>query len=188
MFSTYVFRVSRGPGVSPVWCHPRGTIWEPKTTPEPTPKRSRIEAKIQDEKKRSKTILDPSSGDLGPFGCHLGRKKQKTDGTRNVSRQIAFSKIRRFEDGSWTNLGPKRRPNDPNITPKRDPRSIRKRSKCRHPNRHKFWCESKGSTRESDRKWAEVVLVVWGQELPPQGAPQGLPEPQGPPQAPMHAS
>ena len=44
---------------------PRGSIWEAKTAPKPTLKRSKIEAKIQDEKKRSKTILDPSWSDLG---------------------------------------------------------------------------------------------------------------------------
>ena len=45
---------------------PWGTIWEAKTAPKSIPKRSKIEAKNQDEKKRSKTILDPSWGDLGP--------------------------------------------------------------------------------------------------------------------------
>ena len=60
---------------APVRALPWGAIWEAKTTPKPTPKRSKIEAKIQDEKK---TIQD----DLGPvlersrvvLGRHLGRK------------------------------------------------------------------------------------------------------------------
>ena len=54
----------RGP--TPVCTHPRGSIWEAKSAPKSIPKRSKIEAKNQDEKKRSKTILDPSWGDLGP--------------------------------------------------------------------------------------------------------------------------
>ena len=49
-----------------VRAHPRGSIWEAKTAPKSIPKRSKIEAKNQDEKNRSKTILDPSWGDLGP--------------------------------------------------------------------------------------------------------------------------
>ena len=51
---------SRSIGVS--W----GSIWEAKTAPKSIRKRSKIEAKNQDEKNRSKTILDPSWGDLGP--------------------------------------------------------------------------------------------------------------------------
>ena len=59
----------------PSWTHqgpistaqrrPRGSIWEAKTAPKSIPKRSKIEAKIQDKKRRSKTILDPSWSDLG---------------------------------------------------------------------------------------------------------------------------
>ena len=45
---------------------PRGSIWEPKTAPKSIPKRTKIEVKNQDEKNRSKTILGPSWGDLGP--------------------------------------------------------------------------------------------------------------------------
>ena len=45
---------------------PRGSILEAKTAPKSIRKRSKIEAKNQDEKNRSKTILDPSWGDLGP--------------------------------------------------------------------------------------------------------------------------
>ena len=54
-------------GVPPVWCHPRGSIWEAKSVPKPTPKRLKLDTKIQDEKQRSKTILDPSWSDLGSF-------------------------------------------------------------------------------------------------------------------------
>ena len=51
----------RGP--TPVCTHSRGTIWEAKTAPKSIPKRSKIEAKNQDEKK-------PIQDDLGPV---LGR-------------------------------------------------------------------------------------------------------------------
>ena len=44
---------------------PRGSIWESKTAPKSIPKRQKIEAKIQHEKRRPKTILDPSWGDFG---------------------------------------------------------------------------------------------------------------------------
>ena len=43
-----------------------GSILDAKTAPKSIRKRSKIEAKNQDEKNRSKTILDPSWGDLGP--------------------------------------------------------------------------------------------------------------------------
>ena len=45
---------------------PWGSIWEAKTAPKSIPKRSKIERKIKTKKKRSKTILDPSWGDLEP--------------------------------------------------------------------------------------------------------------------------
>ena len=73
-------------GVPPVYPHPRGPIWEAKTVPKPTRKRSKIEAKSQDDKKRSKTILDPSWSDLGSIlAPSWGQFWQKTIGTRNVS-------------------------------------------------------------------------------------------------------
>ena len=49
----------------------RGAIWEAKMAPKPIPKRSKIEAKIQDEKKETQDDLGPilqrSWVDLGPI-------------------------------------------------------------------------------------------------------------------------
>ena len=50
---------------------PPGAIWEAKTAPKPIPKRSKIEAKIQDEKKAIQddlgSVLGRSWVDLGPI-------------------------------------------------------------------------------------------------------------------------
>ena len=54
-------------GVPPVYPHPMGTILAPQNDPKRNRKRSKIPAKNQETKKRSKTILDPSWGDLGHF-------------------------------------------------------------------------------------------------------------------------
>ena len=75
----------------PAQRRPRGSTWEAKMVPKPTPKRSKFEAKIQDEKK---AIQD----DLGPvlerswvdLGCHLGRL-----GPQN--RALALGGARFFE-------------------------------------------------------------------------------------------
>ena len=56
-------RLGSLPGpITQVQACPWGTIWDAKTAPKSIPKRSKIEAKIQDKKKRPKTILDPSRG------------------------------------------------------------------------------------------------------------------------------
>ena len=50
---------------------PRSAIWEAKMTPKPIPKRSKIEAKIQETKKAIQDDLGPVLGrywvDLGPI-------------------------------------------------------------------------------------------------------------------------
>ena len=64
-----------GGGVPPVWCHPRGSIWEAKTAATSTPNRSKIEAKIQDEKKAIqgdlRPVLERSWVDLGPISASI---------------------------------------------------------------------------------------------------------------------
>ena len=62
---------------------PPGAIWEAKTVPKSTPKRSKIEAKIQDEKKAIQDDLGPvlerSWVDLGPIlGSILSKNHGKT--------------------------------------------------------------------------------------------------------------
>ena len=85
-----------GGGVPPVWCHPRGSIWEAKTAPRATPKRSKIEANKQDEKKPIQDdlgpILERSWFDLGPIlGSIWAKNHWKTQ---------CFVNIRVFEDKS----------------------------------------------------------------------------------------
>ena len=50
--------------------------------------------------------------------CAKSRKSQKSIGKRSIRWKIVFSKIRRFEDGSGTNLGRTKHKNDPNMTPR----------------------------------------------------------------------
>ena len=69
--------------------------------------------KIKRPKNRSKTILDPSWGDLGPsWGAILGTETPQTFMKQLVSWTITFSMLRRFEDGFGTNFGRPRRQND----------------------------------------------------------------------------
>ena len=70
-------------GVPPVYPHPRGAIWDPKMAPKPIPKRSKIDAKIEDEKKATQddlgAVLERSWFDLGPtLGSILAKKYWKT--------------------------------------------------------------------------------------------------------------
>ena len=66
------------PAGGPFW-HPKRHQNRPENDPKSTPK-------IKRQKKRSKTILVPSWGDLGPsWAAILGEKTSKTIGKRNVS-------------------------------------------------------------------------------------------------------
>ena len=71
-----------GGGLPPVYRHPKGSIWEAKTALKPTPKRSKIEAKIQDEKKAIQGdlghVLERSWVDLGPILGSILSKNQRT--------------------------------------------------------------------------------------------------------------
>ena len=61
--------------VPPVYPHPMGTIWAPKTAPKSTLKRSKNETKNQDEKKAIQDDLRPIlGGSWAVLGCHLGRR------------------------------------------------------------------------------------------------------------------
>ena len=83
--------------------------------------------KIKTKQNRSKTILDPSWGDLGPsWGAILGLKTPQTIMKRIVSWTITFSILRWFEDGSGTNLGRKRCPKDRKRYPRGTQRSTPK--------------------------------------------------------------
>ena len=72
-----------GPPMAPkrslLW-NPLGAIWDPKTAPKSIPKRSKIEAKIQDEKKATQDdlgpILERSWVDLGPILGSIWAKNQ----------------------------------------------------------------------------------------------------------------
>ena len=59
-------RAPRG-GVPPVWCHPMGSIWAPKTRPKPIQKASQNEVTNQEAKKRSKVLKEVPWSALGHF-------------------------------------------------------------------------------------------------------------------------
>ena len=88
----------------------RGPFGRPKTTQNGTENDPKSKRKSRIEKKRSKTIKDPSWSDLGPFGGAMWEPEDpKSVGKRIISCKFTFSKIRWFEDGSGTNLGRPRR-------------------------------------------------------------------------------
>ena len=102
--------------------HPQGTIWEPKTTPNSTPKRSKIEAEI-DEAKTS--IQD----DLGPFlerSRFVWGRQVEAQITKKCWKTYYFVTNHFFEDNTvrrriWDQLGAKKAPKGRKMTPKRDP-------------------------------------------------------------------
>ena len=90
---------------------PRGSIWEAKTAPKPTPKRSKIEAKIEEAKKAIQDDLGPvlerSRVDLGPsLGSILAIFYWKTYYFVNNHSFEDKPVRRRFRD----QLGPKKAP------------------------------------------------------------------------------
>ena len=86
----------------------RGLFGRPKTTQNGTENDPKSKRKSRVEKKRSKTIKDPSWSDLGPFGGAMWEPEgPKSIGKRAISCKITFSKIRRCEDHSGT---PSKRP------------------------------------------------------------------------------
>ena len=89
---------------------PGNPYGRPKTTQNGAENDPKSKRKSRVEKKRSKTIKDPSWSDLGPFGGAMWEPEDpKSIGKRTISCKITFSKIRWFEDGSGTNLGRPRR-------------------------------------------------------------------------------
>ena len=96
----------------PARAHPRGSIWEAKTAPKSIPKRSKIEAKNQEEKK-------PIQDDLGPvlgrswavLGRHLGPKNvpnhYKTRGFVDNRFFDVKTVRRRLWDQLWPTKAPK---------------------------------------------------------------------------------
>ena len=92
---------------------PGAPFGRPKRHPNRSQNDQTSKRKIKSQKKRSKTILDPSWGDLGPsWAAILGQKTPQTSIKRVVSWTIAFSMLRRFEDGFGTNFGRSRRQSD----------------------------------------------------------------------------
>ena len=88
----------------------RGPFGHPKTTQNGAENDQKSKRQSRSEKKRSKRIKDPSWSDLGRFGGAMWEPEDsKSVGRRNISCKFTFSKIRWFEDGSWTNLGRPRR-------------------------------------------------------------------------------
>ena len=91
----------------------RGPFGRQKTTQNGTENDAKSKRKSRSEKKRAKRIKDPSWSDLGRFGGAMWEPEDpKSIGKHTISCKITFSKIRRFEDGSGTNLGRKRRQHD----------------------------------------------------------------------------
>ena len=139
----------------------------PKTTPKLIRKRSKIEAKNQEEKI---SIQD----DLGPvlerswavWGAILGRLGPHFHAVAAVA--LVFLKNHFFEDKmvrrrSQDQLGPTKAPKWPNMTPKRHPRWSPKRSKIDVQIDINFDAIRRGVGHG-------LVLVLWA-GTPPQGAP-----------------
>ena len=88
----------------------RGPFGRPKTTQNGAENDSKSKRKSRSKQKRSKRIKDPSWSDLGRFGGAMREPEDpKSIGKRSISCKITFSKIRRFEEGSGTHLGGKKR-------------------------------------------------------------------------------
>ena len=124
--------ISPGPIPQAQAC-PRGSILEAKTAPKSIPKRSKIETKNQDEKNRSKTILDPSWGDLGPSWvpswADLDLKIVLSPSVALVFLKNHFSDVKTGRRRLWDQLWPTKAPKGPKMTPKTEPKSTPRRSK-----------------------------------------------------------
>ena len=133
--------------------------------PKSTLKRSKIEAKNQDEKKAIQDDLGPILGrSWAVLGRHLGRKNAP-----NPYKTYCFVNNHFFEDktvrrGFWDQLGPTKGQNEPNMGPKREPKTTPRRSKI------DIKIDIKN---ESQTKRAGHVLArrLWA-GTPPQGAPR----------------
>ena len=113
------------PGPSP-YGHHFGTL----KRSERSPRRCKIQAKIENRKK----VIQEDQGPVlerswSLWGAMWEPEDPKSIGKRNISCKITFSKIRRFEDGSGTNLGRPRLHNGRKRSPKR--------TQNRSPNNHK---------------------------------------------------
>ena len=116
--------------ICPLSMRSPGAIWEAKTAPKSIPKRSKIEAKNQDEKK-------PIQNDLGPvlgrswavLGAILGPwKRSKHYACRCFVRNHFFD-VKTVRRRSWDQLWPTKAPKRPKMTPKTEPKSTPRRSK-----------------------------------------------------------
>ena len=123
---------TQGP-ISTTQRHPRGSIWEAKSVPKRNRKRSKNEAKIQEVKKRSKTILDPSWSDLGPSWApswaDLDLKIVLSPSVALVFLKMHFFDVKTVRRRLWDQLWPTKAPKRPKMTPKTEPKSTPRRSK-----------------------------------------------------------
>ena len=92
-------------------------------------KRSKIEAKNQEAKNRSKTILDPSWGDLGPSWVPSWGPGNALALRRRCFVNIHFFDVKTVRRWSWDQLWPTKAPKRPKMTPKTEPKSTPRRSK-----------------------------------------------------------
>ena len=148
----------------------------PKTTPKLIRKRSKIEAKNQEEKR---SIQD----DLGPvlerswavWGAILGRLGPHFHAVAAVA--LVFLKNHFFEDKmvrrrSQDQLGPTKAPKWPNMTPKRHPRWSPKRSKIDIETIINFDAIPRGVLHV-------LTLVLWAGTPPPGSSREAPQEPRG---------
>ena len=103
----------QGP-IRPTLPHPWGTLWELKTAPKPIPKRSKIEAKNQDEKKPIQDDLGPVLGRswviLGRLGCHLGALETLWHYPCRCFVKIHFFDVKTVRRRLWDQLWPTKAP------------------------------------------------------------------------------
>ena len=151
---------------------PPGAIWEAKTAPKSIPKRSKIEAKNQDEKNRSKTILDPSWGDLGPSWvpswADLDLKIVLSPRAALVFLKNHFFDVKTVRRRLWDQLWPTKAPKRPKMTPKTEPKSTPRRSKI------DVKIDIKNDTK-TKRTQPVLTRGVWV-GTPPPGTPREAPQ------------
>ena len=154
-------------------------FWEAKTAPKSIPKRSKIEAKNQEEKKSIQDDLGPILGrSWAVLGRHLGRRNAP-----NPYKTYCFVNNHFFEDktvrrGFWDQLGPTKSQNEPILGPKREPKTTPRRSKI------DIKIDQKNESKTKRARHRTSLVVSAG--TPPWGAPGRRPRSPGEaPQAPI---
>ena len=144
--------------------HQNGTKNDPKS-----------KRKFKRKKNRSKTILDPSWGDLGPSWvpswADLDLKIVLSPSVALVFLKNHFFDVKTVRRRLWDQLWPTKAPKRPKMTPKTEPKSTPRRSKIDV----KIVIKNDAKTKRAGHETARGVWVG----TPPQGAPGRRPRDPG---------